>query len=168
MLAAGTSARRWRLTSRLYSMLNSGDSPDKFFYATWTDDASEILFRLDDEVQAVCRALRVSGVKSLKIHYESENVQALTKKIRSIPSLSKILSPLNENCQPDFDNRYFKCDFEFGLDILLQFAEALNLNSPTMREVMDWYRRRTGNFVRAVKLADYGINSAEDIYKFYS
>ena len=154
-------------TSRLYSMLKGGASPDKFFYADWNDDASEILFRLDDEVQAICHALQVNDVKSLKVHYESDTIPALTEKLRSISSLSKILSPLKGNCQPDFDNRYFKCDFEFGLDILLQFAEVLNLDSPTMREVMAWYRQLTGNFARAVNLADYGIKSAEDISEFY-
>ena len=110
-------------------------------------------------------------VVSLKVHYESDTAPALTKKLRGIPSLSKILSPMKQTAdgwRPDFDSRYFKCDFEFGLDILLQFAETLKLPSPTMNEVMTWYRRRTGNFVRAVKLTDYGINSAESICRFYS
>lgn len=163
-------------TSRLYSMLRVSEKPfeqNPPFYAQWDDAASEILFALDGEVQTVCRALPkfdLSGVLSLKIHYESDTVPALTKKIRSISSLSKILSPMKlspEGWLPDFDNRYFKCDFEYGLDILLQFAEALNLNSPTMREVMNWYSRRTKNFVRAVNLSDFGINSAQDIYDFY-
>ena len=163
-------------TARLYAMLKGGDAAieqNKFFYADWNDDASEILFKLDDEVQAICRALKaidLIAVRSLKVHYESDNVPALTKKIRGIVSLSKITSPIKQTPQgwrADFDSRYFKCDFEFGLDIMLQFAEALNTESTTMREVMAWYRRRTGNVVRAVKLADYGINSTEDIYKFY-
>ena len=163
-------------TSRLYAMFGQADSAferNEFFYAEWNDEASEILFKLDDEVQAICRALPkvdLSDVTSLKVHYESDTVPALTKKLRSIPSLSKILSPMKQTAdgwRPDFDNRYFKCDFEFGLDILLQFAETLNLNSPTMNEVMNWYRRKTGNLTRAVKLTDYGIKSAEDIYKFY-
>mgnify|MGYP002869842913 CR=1 FL=1 len=163
-------------TSRLYAMLKGGDSAveqNKFFYTNWNDAASEILFKLDDEVQAICRALKavnLQSVRSLKVHYESDTIAALTKKIRSIPSLSKILSPLKETPQglrPDFDSRYFKCDFEFGLDILLQFAEILKLDSPTMREVMNWYRQRTKNFVRAINLAEYGIKSAEDIYNFY-
>lgn len=163
-------------TSRLYSMMRASEKPferNPLFYAQWDDTASEILFALDGEVQAVCRALPkfdLSRVLSLKVYYESDTVPALTKKIRSIPSLNKILSPMKispEGWLPDFDNRYFKCDFEYGLDILLQFAEALNLNSPTMHEVMNWYRRRTKNFVRAVNLADFGIKSAQDIYDFY-
>ena len=161
-------------TARLYSMLKDGDAIDKFFYAEWNDAASEILFKLDDEVQAICRTLKeidLRSVLSLKIHYESDTIPALTKKIRGISSLGKILSPLKETPQglrPDFDSRYFKCDFEFGLDILLQFAETLNLNSPTMREVMAWYRQKTKNFNRAVNLAEHGIKSERDIYNFYS
>lgn len=163
-------------TSRLYAMLRDGDSAiehNKLFYADWNDDASEILFKLDDEVQAICRALQtvdLSAVVSLKVHYESDTVPALTNKIRGIASLSKITSPIKQTPQgwhADFDSRYFKCDFEFGLDILLQFAKALNLDSPTMCEVMNWYRQCTGNFVRSVRLSDYGINSAEGIYNFY-
>ena len=163
-------------TSRLYSMLKENDraiEQNKLFYADWNDAASEVLFKLDAEVQAICRALKgidLNSVLSLKVYYESETVAALTKKIQSIPSLSKILSPFKETPQgifPDYDNRYFKCDFEFGLDILLQFAEALNLNAPTMREVMNWYRQRTKSFARVVNLAEYGIKSAQDIYKFY-
>lgn len=163
-------------TSRLYAMLKDGDSAveqNKFFYANWDDAASEILFKLDDEVQAICHKLKevdLHSVLSLKVHYESDSVPALTKKIRGISSLSKILSPLKETPQglrPDFDDRYFKCDFEFGLDILLQFAETLNLNSPTMREVMAWYRQKTKNFVRAVNLVEHGIKSEHDIYNFY-
>ena len=163
-------------TSRLYSMLKNDDSAierNKFFYAQWNDSASEILFKLDAEVQSICRTLNkinLQEVRSLKVHYESNTIPALTRKIKSISSLSEILSPLKQTpqgWQPDFDNRYFKCDFEFGLDILLQFAEILNLDSPTMREVMNWYRQRTKNFVRSVNLDSYGIKSAEDIYKFY-
>ena len=163
-------------TSRLYSMLKDDDSAieqNKFFYADWNDATSEVLFKLDSEVQAICRALKkidLSSVLSLKIYYESDTVSALTKKIRSIPSLSKILSLFKETPEgifPDYDNRYFKCDFEFGLDILLQFAETLNLSAPTMRNAMNWYRQRTKNFARAVNLAEYGIKSAQDIYKFY-
>ncbi len=163
-------------TSRLYAMFGQSDSAfehNEPFYAAWNDEASDTLFKLDDEVQAICRALPefdLSDVVSLKVHYESDTVPALTKKLRGIPSLSKILSPMKQTAdgwRPDFDNRYFKCDFEFGLDLLLQFAETLKLNSPTMNAVMNWYRRKTGNFTRAVKLSDYGINSAEDIYKFY-
>lgn len=163
-------------TSRLYSMLKDDDSEirqNKFFYADWNEEASEILFKLNSEVQAICHTLKrvdLSSVLSLKIYYESDTVPALTKKIRSIPSLSKILSPFKETPQgilPDYDNRYFKCDFEFGLDVLLQFAEVLNLNASTMRDVMNWYRQRTKNFNRAINLAEYGIKSEQDIYKFY-
>lgn len=164
-------------TSRLYSMLKDADSAieqNKFFYADWNDAASEVLFKLDDEVQAICHALKevdLHSVLSLKVYYESKTISALTKKIRSIPSLSKISSPFKHIAQgllPDYENRYFKCDFEFGLDIFLQFAEILKLNVPTMQNVMNWYRQRTKNFTRAVNLAEYGIKSERNIYKFYS
>ncbi|MBQ9478817.1 MAG: NAD/NADP octopine/nopaline dehydrogenase family protein [Selenomonadaceae bacterium] len=163
-------------TSRLYTMFRSFERPLKdnpLFYADWTDEASTILLRLDDEVQSICRALDaidLRSVRSLKDHYESGSARALTTKLRSIKSLSKILSPMKhtpEGWEPDFDNRYFTCDFNYGLDILQQFASLLRLHAPTIDEVMSWYRNAAPSARRAVELADYGLHSNRDVYNYY-
>lgn len=163
-------------TSRLYSMFRQMEplKESPLFYADWTDEASEILFRLDGEVQEICRALPefdLSSVKSLKIHYESETPAALTRKIKSISSLSKISSPLVQTAEgwlPDFANRYFKCDFGYGLDILSQFAEILNLHSPTMKKILQWYNSNAKITGHSVNLESCGLTSKEKILDFYS
>ena len=165
-------------TSRLYSMFknfNYDNLPQEniLFYADWNDEASEILFALDDEVQQICRKLdkaNLRGVKSLKVHYESKTPEELTKKLRSIKSLSKIFSPMKQIEQgwtPDFEDRYFACDFGYGLDILLQFSKALNLRAPTMEKVMAWYNETMNSNKHCVNILEYGLTSAEKIYDYY-
>lgn len=143
------------------------------FYATWNDEASEILFALDEEVQRICKSLPefdLAAVLSLKKYYESSTPQALTKKLCNISSLSKIYSPMIQNesgWYPDFNNRYFKCDFGYGLDIFLQFAEILNLNVPNMKQIMQWYNFKIDNKNHFIFLKDYGLISRQEILEFY-
>ena len=164
-------------TSRLYTMFRSFERPlstNPLFYADWTDEASEVLIRLDDEVQSICHALDaidLRSVLSLKVYYESDSARNLTKKLRSIESLRKILSPMKQTVDgwiPDFDNRYFSCDFNYGLDILQQFATLLRLNTPMIEEVMSWYRRAVPSEHRAIDLSCLGIHSKRDIYDYYN
>ena len=164
-------------TSRLYTMFRAFDRPfdaNKLFYADWTDEASEVLFALDEEVQSICHSLDeadLRSVLSLKTHYESDTPRALTEKLRSIESLSRILSPMKQTADgwvPDFDNRYFACDFRYGLDILEQFASLLRLHAPMMNEVMSWYRRAARVNEHAIDLADFGLHSKRDIYDYYN
>ena len=56
------------------------------FYEEWDDASSELLIACDDEVQEICKAIPefdLQYVKSLRKHYESETVEAMTKKISS-------------------------------------------------------------------------------------
>lgn len=165
-------------TSRLFTMFKEFDynnlpKENILFYANWNDAASEILFKMDDEVQQICQKLDkvdLTQVNSLKVHYESDTIPALTKKLRSIKSLSKIYSPMKHTqngWMPDFEDRYFKCDFGYGLDILLQFAEILNLYTPTIEKVMGWYAKQTGYKEHLVNLLEYGLNSVGKIYQYY-
>ena len=164
-------------TSRLYSMFRDFERPlpaNPLFYSEWTDAASEVLFALDEEVQSICRALDevdLRSVLSLKEYYESDTPSALTKKLRSIQSLSRIFSPMKQTADgwvPDFDNRYFSCDFHFGLDLLEQFAAILRVNAPMMNEIMNWYRRAVRVNEHALELAQSGLHSKQDIYDFYN
>ena len=55
------------------------------FYEEWSDESSELLIKCDEEVQQICHALpefRLEFVKSLRIHYESPTVEAMTAKIK--------------------------------------------------------------------------------------
>lgn len=143
------------------------------FYEEWTDDSSRLLFACDEELQRVCRKLvklDLSEVRSLKEHYESDTVEKLTAKIRSIKSLQGLGSPMKEvegGFIPDFSSRYFTADFPYGLAILKQLANIAGVQVPNMDSTINWYKRVSKNTAE-LNLSDYGINTLEDIYSFYS
>lgn len=64
-------------------------------------------------------------------------------------------------------NSYFKCDFGYGLDILMQFAKILKLNVLKMEKVMTWYNLQFGYEKHYVSLEKYGLISKRDILNFY-
>ena len=68
---------------------------------------------------------------------------------------------------PDFDSRYFTADFPYGLAIIEEFARITEVDVPNMNKTMDWYRTVTGDNSR-LELSEFGINSVEDIYRFYT
>ncbi len=142
------------------------------FYEEWSQASSELLFACDDELQQVCNVLDrldLTGVKSLKLHYESDTTEKLTAKIRSIKSLQGLGSPMlktDNGFVPDFSSRYFTADFPYGLAILTQIAQVAGVEVPNMLETLRWYEAVTGN-VSDFRLSDYGINSIEDLYEFY-
>lgn len=142
------------------------------FYEDWTDETSKLLFKCDEEVQQICRALDMfdlSCVKSLRIHYESDTPEALTRKIQSIKGFKGITSPakkVDRGYIPDFDSRYFTADFPYGLAILVQIADFVGTESENMKETLDWYKC----FVKGAKdfdFSDYGINSFDVFIDFY-
>lgn len=145
---------------------------DILFYEEWSDEASKLLFACDDELQQVCRTLDkldLTGVKSLKLHYESDTAEKLTAKIRSIKSLQGLGSPLlpvEGGFVPDFSSRYFTADFPYGLAILTQIAQVAGVEVPNMLSTLRWYEEVTGN-VSDFRLSDYGIKCADDLYAFY-
>ena len=113
--------------------------------------------------------LDLSNVRSLKLHYESETVQAMTKKLCSIKSLHNLTSPMKQvenGWIPDFNSRYFTADFPYGLAIIEELAEVLDFATPNIKSTMDWYRKVTGDTNR-LDLETYGICSIEDIYNLY-
>lgn len=137
-------------TSRLYSMFRDyrpGVLYDHniLFYEEWTDEASALLLECDSELQAICAALpklELSTVKSLRAHYESDTVDQMTKKIRSIAAFRGLRSPMiqKENgWAPDFDSRYFTADFPFGLKIIKDIGRVAAVQTPHMDEIWDWY-----------------------------
>ncbi len=115
------------------------------FYEEWTDESSELLFACDAEVQNLCNAipLPLESVKSLRVYYESETPQALTRKIRSIPAFKGLTSPMvqvgEDRWIPDFSSRYFTADFPYGLKILIDLCQLYGIESPNMCSVWEWY-----------------------------
>ena len=143
------------------------------FYEEWDDETSKLLFKCDDEVQKICNNIKefdLSYVKSLKKHYESDTPSKLTKKIRSIDGFKGLTTPskkVKNGLIPDFESRYFTADFSYGLSILIQIGEFLNLNIDNMKETMDWYRNISSD-IKEYSYKKYGINTYDDLISFYS
>ncbi len=164
-------------TSRLYSLFFDWHNGMVYksvplFYEEWNDHSSELLLLCDAEVQAICRALpelELKFVKSLKDHYESWTVEAMTKKISTIQAFKGIKTPMiavDGGFVPDLHSRYFTADFSYGLSIIKQIAEFAKVNTPTIDMILGWYDRIAVEKER-FKYSDYGINSAEEFMKFY-
>jgi len=166
-------------TSRLFGMFKEYTKDEKYsnnimFYEEWTDFDSGVLFEADSELQKICAAMDradLSSVRSLKNHYESYTVSEMTRKIRSISAFRGITSPMTKEGDgwvPDFNSRYFTCDFSYGLDLLRQFGSVLDIPTPTMDKMMSWYRDVSGDNVKALDVISAGIDSIESIYEFYN
>ena len=142
------------------------------FYGEWNNASSDLLIACDYELQNMIQKIKgldLSGVKSLKEHYESDTIEAMTKKISSIKSLHHLLSPMKKvdgGWVPDFNSRYFSADFPYGLAIIVAFADVLECEISNIRETMDWYN----SVVKSDSVFDlqmFGINNQQDISLFY-
>lgn len=168
-------------TCRLYSLFRDysvGKVYDRIplFYQEWTDETSTILLKCDDEVQTICGKLHelsgfdMSGVKSLKEHYESYTVRAMTEKIKSIKGFQGLQTPsvsIENGYIPDFDSRYFIADFPFGLRLLCEIARLCQVDTPNMKMVLAWYNKVSPNR-SGFDFGDYGIKTYSQFSDFYA
>ncbi len=142
------------------------------FYQHWSDETSRLLFACDDEVQQLCHALSdfdLSGVKSLKLHYESDTPEKMTRKISSIPAFQGLASPhkaVEGGYIPDLSSRYFTADFSYGLAILVQIARFAGVSAPHMEATLQWYDRIAGS-PRMFRFEEYGITNLQEFIAFY-
>ena len=143
------------------------------FYGEWSDASSELLIACDGELQEMLKLmdkLDLHNVRSLKLHYESDTVEAMTRKLCSIKSLHNLASPMKQvdgGWVPDFKSRYFTADFSYGLSVIVQIAHFAGTDVPELERVLNWYngiRIETDEF----RYEDYGIRNTEDFLKFYS
>ncbi len=142
------------------------------FYEEWDDETSELLFLCDEEVQTICRKLsefELQNVKSLKLHYESSTVPALTKKLSSIPAFKGLKTPMleqNGGFIPDLHSRYFTADFSYGLTIIKQIGEFAGVHTPNIDATLNWYND-IAVVKESFKFSDYGINDRPMLDEFY-
>lgn len=134
-------------TGRLYTMWHNWDGTPfdrcSLFYKEWTMEASSLEIEMDKEFFSLLSHLNISTkhIATLLDHYESHDAQGMTDKLRSIPSLSTILSPMKQitgGWIPDVDSRYFTEDFPFGLRFIVETAQNHGLNTPNLKKVLDW------------------------------
>lgn len=142
-------------TTRLYSLFHD-DGPGRlydrnpYFYGDWDLPSAELLLACDEEEQRMLARLPeldLTEVRSLRLHYESETAEQLTTKIRGIRSLQGLTSPMKERdgrYEVDWDSRYFKADFPYGLAIIKGIASLVQAPVPNMDRVLKWYADRMG------------------------
>lgn len=143
------------------------------FYEEWNDETSVQLLKCDDEVQEICRnlsAFDLSHVKSLRVHYNSYTAEEMTRKIAHISGFKGLASPtltVADGYIPDFKSRYFTSDFPYGLAILVQIANLIKVEVPSMSEILAWF---SNIFVgqEMFCFSNYGIRDIDDFTKFYS
>lgn len=134
-------------TGRLYTMWKDWDGNPydrcSLFYREWTLEASELEIEMDKEFFSLLNTIHVSTkhIETLLEHYESSDAVEMTQKIRSIKSLSTILSPMKQ-CDngwiPDFSSRYFTEDFPFGLKTIYDLAVKNDIYCPNIERVYLW------------------------------
>ena len=142
------------------------------FYEEWDDASSELLIACDEEVQEICRALpefELQYVKSLRVHYKSPTVEAMTRKISSIAAFKGLTTPVvnvDGGVIPDLHSRYFTADFSYGLTIIKQVANFAGVRTPNIDDTMAWYKNIAIE-KKEFQFADYGIINRDTFNKFY-
>lgn len=142
------------------------------FYEGRNDESSRLLLTCDDEVQNICRALpefELNYVKSLREHYESPTISAMTRKISSIPSFKGLKTPtvqVEGGVIPDLHSRYFTADFSYGLTIIKQVADLAGIKTPNIEATLDWYKSIAVE-KEEFCFMDYDINDKEAFREFY-
>ena len=137
-------------TSRTYELFGKYTPNHKFderykFYVGWSDNTSRTLFSMDQELHNLLDAMSgidTSAIRPLSEHYESPTIEALTKKINSIPTFQTVYAPMKEvdgQYVADHSSRMFTEDFPWGLAVIRSYFEYFNIPSPMMDEVLSWY-----------------------------
>ena len=94
----------------------------------------------------------------------------LETQISSIKGFKGIETPcikIAENSYiPDFNSRYFRADFPYGLKILQEIGKITNVQTPYIDMIWFWFQQicfPTSYF----KFSEYGINDINDFIDFY-
>lgn len=142
------------------------------FYEEWDDSSSALLLACDDEVQSICRCMpqfHLEYVESLRIHYESDTIEAMTKKISSIPAFQGLETPTVRGVNgliPDLHSRYFTADFSYGLSVIKQIADFAGVIVPYISETMEWYKE-IAIVKKHFNYGEFGIFSFKEFERFY-
>lgn len=155
------------------------------FYQQWNDDTSKLLLKYDDELQEICHNLspmNLEEVVSLKKYYEAPTFEAMTRKLKSIPSFEAVMMPMKEEKEgyiPDLESRMFVEDFPFGVCIMKSFGLLTQTKTPVVDMLLDFYRKLTGKcyFYTDGSLGPdgkdtgvpflFGLNNKDQIIQFY-
>ena len=135
-------------TSRIYNLFknNLHIDNDMYFYADWTDEDSQLLIAMSDEIHNCAELLHISDyVPEVLNYYQCNDYKELTQKIRSIKSLSKIKLPIIVSLDGDYKyklnvkSRYVVSDFDFGLRSIKELLNKYDLKSDSTQMILDWF-----------------------------
>lgn len=123
--------------------------PEKFsdhnilFYEEWTDEAAELMIKMDAELFRLLRVLPVTEgyLTPLIDYYESHDAPSLRRKIASITGFKGILSPMKQEpggWVPDYSSRYFTEDFGYSLRYIYELLQTHNIDAPCIEKVYRW------------------------------
>ena len=165
-------------TTRLYTLFSRYSSGKVYkelplFYEEWDQETTKLIFKCDSEVQGLCEKLRdfdLKEVKSLREHYENNTVEGFTNKIRSIEGFKGLKTPavkLDSGYIPDLNSRYFKADFDYGLNIILQIAHIYNFDMKYCSKIMNWYTKIENKNNKKFSYKRYGITNKDEFINFY-
>ena len=73
---------------------------------------------------------------------------------------------LKDGFIPDLNSRYFIADFSYGLSILVQIANLLNIDTPFMKKTLTWYVE-IAEKKEMFDFKEFGINDKQTFEEFY-
>lgn len=134
--------------SRLYSLWHNWHEGEVYshvplFYEEWTEEAAQLYIDMDKELQTLLQLLPVTpgSIATVLEFYESNDAVSLARKLRSIEAFKGIAAPMKKvdgGYIPDFNSRYFREDFPYGLEIVSRLAHDKGIPSPTIDRVCKW------------------------------
>ncbi len=137
-------------TARLYSMFHDWNEDVRFdhnilFYEEWTEEASDLMIRMDAELFELLKHLPVDSNYLLPLleYYESTDAVSLTAKLASIKGFKGILSPMKKDEKgwyPDFSDRYFTEDFGYSLRFIHELIAKYHVDAPYIDKIYKWGR----------------------------
>lgn len=121
----------------MMELLNGSYPCDRIYplYDKWSDYASELCIKMDEELSEIMEKLGVEEYKTLFEYYEVTNVSELTRKLKSIQSFKQVMSPLIEENGKyiiDANSRYVTEDLPFGTCFIKLWAQKLGIKTPTI------------------------------------
>jgi len=114
-------------TARLYT----AEGNDQYFYRDWTLNASRIYYEMDCELGKIKSRLQLNHTDILT-HYQVNNIQELTDKIKNTKSMSSVLM------YNDPDHRLYTEDIKYKLLYIYYIAQKYNIGVPVIEKTLLW------------------------------
>lgn len=133
--------------ARLFALFGSGGSPAPAteFFADWDLAASELLLRLDTELQRGRMLLPrdTSFVAPTLLQYDANDAHTLTTRFRNLTALFGRPAPISLNdgiATLDLCSPYVTEDIDHGLVLLRSILRLAGTPAPAFDEILTWRR----------------------------